>query len=222
MLKTNNFGLMLIAAIALGAKLASATIIAPGTPNAPVNGEWKPIGGTVIAGGTTVPIISLNYPDFGFTGTLTTSVISGDITNPYGGLTFTYLITNDAGSISDIDRITINGFAGVLTDISYDLSSSGIDPSGLSRSSGFGTTVGFVFHSPPVSPDTASALLVIQTNVLQYYNNVFQVIDGDIAQGMTYAATPLGSGNPLPEPTTLAVAGMGITSLLIRRRRKWA
>src|SRR5205809_126187 len=82
------------------ASRASAAPLVPGgallTPPEP-----DPVGGVVVAGGVPVPFASPPGPG-SFSGTLTTTVIAGDVSNPLGGLTFTYKLTNKAISLSSI------------------------------------------------------------------------------------------------------------------------
>jgi hypothetical protein len=77
--------------------------------------ETPVLGGTLVAGG--VPI-AFSSPTFN--GTLTTSVISGDLNNgALGGLTFVYELTNNSASPGQIDRVTINGFNGSNIDLGF-------------------------------------------------------------------------------------------------------
>ena len=54
-------------------------------------GETDPTGGTVLSS-LSAPFVAGTY-----SGTLISQVISGDPSNPLGGLTFTYLLTNNLG-----------------------------------------------------------------------------------------------------------------------------
>ena len=56
-----------------------------------------------------------------FVGTLTSTVLQNDPTNPLGGLTYTYLLANVPGSPGAIDRLTVADFnpAPGLTDVDY-------------------------------------------------------------------------------------------------------
>src|SRR5205823_3148452 len=155
-------------------------------------------------------------PAVGFSGTLTSQVIAGDTSNPFGGLTFVYTVSNDAVSFSDIIRVTINGYQGILTDVSWDPTSAGTAPSSMSRSSGPGSTVGFNFDVPVLAPGTFTRTLVIQTDAQQYTHATFQAIDGDVAQIQTFSP---GVGNGVPEPASLTILGLGACGLLMRRRK---
>src|SRR4051794_27356935 len=87
------------AAIALALMLAICTRLL-GAPLVPGGAfltppEPDPVGGVIVAGGAAVPFVSPPGPGQ-FSGTLTTTVIAGDVSNPLGGLTFTFLLHNDA------------------------------------------------------------------------------------------------------------------------------
>ena len=91
---------------------AQAVSVLPGDTLLAV-GEADPTGGLIVATLTD----SVGPP--GFSASLTTTVTSGDPSNPFGGLTFTYLLSNDPGSTEALVRITFNGFDSFLTDVSF-------------------------------------------------------------------------------------------------------
>src|SRR6185295_19080645 len=98
------------------------------------------------------PLASISVPFSAaplYTGTLKSEVNDNDSTNPYGGLTFVYQISNDPGSLDPIHRLTINNFAGFLIDASYQ-PGSGVGATLINRS--FAGTVGFAFFASPVGP----------------------------------------------------------------------
>lgn len=184
-----------------------------------VPGELGPTGGTLEPGtGLPVPFAAAT-----FSGTLTSSVISGDPSNPYGGLTFTYLLSNSALSPNYIARITVDGYAGFLTDGSYQVTSPGVPPTLIDRSSGSGDVIGFTFINPlPVgigsgvlNPGFSSTLLVVHTNATNFTTTMASIIDGSVTSALTF--------RPVPEPSALALLGIGsiaISALRLLAPRK--
>ncbi len=201
-----------IAALATAALsvAASAAVITPGQTALSLN-ENHPVGGSVVTS-SVQPFATANY-----TGLLTSKVISGDTSNAYGGLTFTYQLTNDVGSANAITRLTINGFTAYATNMSYKLGTGTTAPTINDRDSS-GGVAGFAFLGQPIgvgvlAAGTTSELLVIQTNATGYINRIANVSNGAVSQ--VNAIGP--SGAITPEPTSLAA--LGVVSLVLRRRR---
>lgn len=167
----------------------------------PAPAEPDPTGGVLVAGGVPVPFASINY-----SGTLTSSVIAGDPSNPFGGLTFTYLLASDAISVNMISRLTVNGYQGFLTDASYQAPPGGVMPAYVDRLTA--DVVGFSFISFPIgsgliTPGSHSALLVVQTDAPAFTTSFASVIDGTVVSPPTYG--------PIPEPATAVL----LLSLLV-------
>jgi PEP-CTERM motif len=205
---------VVLGAVALVAFLAHTSLAVPlpvGTTILAVGaGEPDPTGGVVVDGGVPVPFVAAT-----FSGTLTSTVISGDPSNLLGGLTFTYLLKNDPASPHALGRLTVDDFSGFLTDVSYqDPPLVGTPPSLFSRSTGTGGVMGFTFVGAPlgpgeVSPGTSSALLVVQTDAVKYTRTVASVIDGSVAMVTSFAPSP-----KVPEPSTLVLGGLGLIGLV--------
>lgn len=188
----------------------SASVIVPGQ-TAYAAAELDPVGGFVVQTTGPVPFFSAT-----FSGTLTSSVISGDTSNPFGGLTFTYLLQSDPGSPNAIGRLTVNDFAGFLTDMSFQTPPAGLQPTLNDRSNGVGDVIGFSFIGAPIGPGVlrpgaSSALLVVQTDAPAWRQTNASVIDGSVASVPSLA--------PIPEPASLALLLLGAGTLLIKRRR---
>jgi len=176
----------------------------------------KPIGGTVID--TQSPAFSSGT----FSGHLTTQVISGDTSNPFGGLTFTYLLSSDSTSTNDLERLTLDNFPSLLSvDASYRSTSSGVIPFSYDRAS-VGNVIGANFLS--TSPSSAipaggqSRLLVFQTNAASYQSASASVIDGSSASALAFVPTT----TTVPEPSAILLGLLGTVGLgwVAARRRK--
>ncbi len=180
-----------------------------------------PVGGTLFPApsdpgpipGTVVDSVSSPFVTPTFTGTIVTTVISGDLSNPFGGLTFIYQVANDIGSVHPISRATMNGFTGWLTDVSYQVPTTGVAPALINRPTA--DFVGFTYFDAPlgsglITPGATSAVMVIRTNAPAYRGNFVSVIDGFVATVPSFS--------PIPEPATMAL--LGLAGILAARRRK--
>ena len=85
--KTKNY-LLVGAVTLLCANLASGALLSPGGGVTSGLAQPDPIGGLTLT--------NLTYSFVGptFSGTISSSVIQGDASNPWGGLTFTYQFLN--------------------------------------------------------------------------------------------------------------------------------
>ena len=208
-----RFAFGLTAVLLLLAVQARAALIAPGqTMAVPV--EPDPTGGVVVAGGVPVPFISPPGPGQ-FSGTLTTTVISGDPSNPFGGLTFVYQLANNTSSQAGIGRMTNINFTGFNTDVSAQPATGQI-PDGVDRSIGSGAVIGWTWSTPPgagLAPGQTSARLVVQTNAPAFQPVPANIIDGSTVQAASF-------GPLVPEPATAGVLTIGLGAMLIRRRSR--
>ena len=123
-----------------------ATSLSPGgilfpAPAGPLN------GGVLF----NAPLVNIPFVSGTFTGTLTSEVFTNDPSNPYaGGLTFVYQIANTTPFPGQIERLTVNGYGGFLTNADYVSGTGTVAPAYIDRSSDLpGATVGFSFAQGP-------------------------------------------------------------------------
>lgn len=162
-----------------------AEFLPPGGTLYPSPGEPDPVDGTVVASAVAAPLVAET-----FAGSVTTTVIAGDTSNPLGGLTFTYLVTNNPDSANMINQFGISNFEGFLVEASYQVPGEGIPPAYISRSS-TGDAIYFDFSAGigpgPLNPGSSSALLVLQTDASNYRWTPASAIDGSIGEAASFA-----------------------------------
>jgi hypothetical protein len=197
----------------LSATITQASPLGPGGTLYPSPSSAGPAGASLLLdGGIPVPFASANY-----SGTLTTSVLSGNAANPFGlnALTFTFVLTSDQTSNDMIDRLTTNGWSGFLADASYQLPATGLAPAYIDRLTS--NVVGFGFLNAPLGPGvlmpgSSTAVFVVNTDATSYQPSFASVIDGTV--------TTVSSFSPaIPEPATLVLLASGGLLVGFRRRR---
>ena len=203
----------LLLAMGLFAPRATASIytLSPGGTQNPADSSGFPVGGSIV-GSPLTSSFETNTASGTLEGSVTSTVYSGDTSNPYHGLTFTYLLTISANSTDSSSELTADSFAGFLTDVSYNPSNGGIAPSFFQRSSGAGEILHFSWSFNNVGPGQSGDLIVVQTGATSFGTGTGGVTDGG---GVTVSIL-----TPVPEPTIGSLVSMGLGALFIFRCRK--
>ena len=210
LVKPSTTAILALLILVWGVAPAIAAPLAPGGLLFPVPQEAQPTGGVVIAS-TVQPIVAPTY-----TASLVTTVIQGDTSNPFGGLTFMYELQGVMGTES-INRLSILGYDNIMVDASYRLPAAGAVPPAFYDREFPGDALGVSFASPPigpgpVEPGQSSATLVFQTNANTAVPSPAFLIDGATTGVVTLA--------PIPEPATVTLCGLGALGLAIAYRRR--
>lgn len=184
-------------------------------------GEINPaLSSSFPTGGTTEATTSETFSSLGsLNGTVFSSVIKNDSSNPYGGLTFTYLINLTGATGSDAAfELTVGSYSGFSTDVSYK-GGSGIAPTTFSRNNVLGGDV-LQFQWTGSSELTAgdiSALVVVQTDASNYgiTSGALLLDSGGLDLNNLYAPS-----TAVPEATgTVGLLALGVSVLFVFRRR---
>jgi len=196
---------------------ASATLLPAGT--FPSSGNITAVPG-LGGGGTLVDSLSVNFasPTPVFSGNLTTNVIRNDSANPFGTgsgfLTFTYQLSNFDVYTDPLERLTLSDFNNPLTnlpfpiDVSY--SGAGTIPESMDRKQASGKIVGINFF---LEPGNSLRTVVIHTALTNYRPGVASILN-------TEPAGPLATFVPIPEPSSLVLAALGLGGILLGKRRR--
>jgi hypothetical protein len=202
--------------------LSHATLLTPGNGVSP-SFEAEPVGATLVTSLTTSFTGLNNVNAVVFTGSLKSSVWSGDTSNPFGGLTFTYALTNDLNSLDTIGELNLASFAGFLTDVS--VNGPGVIPLAITRSGAvpnpFGSKISFLLLTGPpgfqenLLPGQYTSLLIVQTDALDYTTGNAAIINAGTANTATLVPATV-----VPEPTTLALAALGLLAAVGMRKSR--
>jgi len=209
------FTLLALVGIALIPTPASAIVIPPGG----FDPSPLPAGTVASSGFLNTSTGTIANGDLNVT--LRTAVYVDSVT---GKLDFAYQASVLNGS-ANLDRLTATSFKGFVTDYYCDMAPTGsfwdntstiVGSTSAARTpSGAQVTANFdSLGSGIVGPGQATCVLIIKTDATNYQAGIFQGINGGVVQIASFA--------PGPEPSSMAIAGLGALGLIgygIRRRR---
>lgn len=214
-----SFGVMqkrgLMTVCAAGLSLAVCSM----NPQASASVYTLPPGGNILAnsstfpvGGTVLDTVTAPFTSSTIDGTVVSQVISGDSSNPYGGLTFTYSLSMNTFGTDSASEMTVGSYGGFLADVSYDLTGSEVAPSNFTRSStGDGSVIRFSWsNGGGIMPGEEGALIVVQTAAKAFTPASGGVIDSQTVNISTLA--------PVPEPGTASLFLAALGAFAVWRR----
>jgi PEP-CTERM motif len=168
-------------------------------------------------GGTLLDSIPSPFATTSFTGLLTSSVYSGDASNPFGlgDLTFTYQLLI-AGGPDSASAVSVGPFTGFLTAVGFNPTSGTVPPGTISRNPTGSQAIKFDFSSTGyVMAGQMSYLLVVQTDATAYTLGNATVLDSTGSPNVLALAP-----SAVPEPASLGLIALGLTALAGYRRWK--
>jgi len=217
MIRGKVFGGAALSTLILGlmCQPVSAALLLPGVGFFPAPSEPDPVGGVLLAQ-ITAPFVTADLQ-----GQVVSQVLSGDLSNPLGGLTFTYQIMMAATSVHAVSAFSVGNYGGFQTDASYlPLAVLGtVAPTLVERSALPGDVVRFSYLTSfggSIAAGQTSALMVVQTDAVAYQITSASVINSVSAVVSSLAPTAI------PEPATATLAILGGLALLRLRWRMTA
>jgi len=209
--------------IGLASPLAHATLLAPGTQSATAD-TFSITSETLIASIQNAALA----PPGGSVGQTIFGTYSAWVYQEAGGtLDFLYQV-NSTTSTTVVNRITASNFGAFTTDVGYvssgplppSASSGGVLPGNGSDTidrSADGNTVGWNFQANGgIGAGANSVVLEIQTNATLSTAGILSVIDSTTSSNVAFEPTVV------PEPSTMAIAGIGALGMIgygLRRRK---
>lgn len=159
-------------------------------------------------------------------GTFTATTRAAVYDRGNGELDFYYQVSNHDDSPNALGRLTMASFATVPVEVLFRTDAFGsfvtgqIAPSTADRGLS-GAAIGVDFpacvtqgcSNPPagkISPGQSSYTVVLRTNAVGYLAGTIGVIDGSAGTASGFQPVPLSGEEPVPEPVTLILTGLGL------------
>ena len=197
-------------AIGFGLGVGQATLLSPGG-TVSMRFAAEPDDGHLLAQ------TNFTFGAGAFAGSLTSQVWECDESNPWGGLTFAYQISNSSACTESLGLFALLGFTDSLIDVNY--SGSGIAPRQASRAvDGNKVTFGFFDRhgQETLLPGGVSAWVVIQTSGHTWGLNQLIGLDAEQVLAPTFAPVAV------PEPAVVSLIGLAVGIGWRRRCRRAA
>jgi len=164
--------------------------------------------------GTTLASTSGPFSTATLSGTYSESVIAAtNNTLCSGCLDFVINVSNNVLSRDSIETISTGSFGLFLTDVGFNIASTGVVPLVVDRST-TGDVINFAYFQPNViHPGQSSAELIIETNATHFTAGTISLID-------QFTATVTGFAPTVPEPASMALLGAGFLAFAAALRSK--
>jgi hypothetical protein len=215
--------------------LAAIMVLLVGSPawanKLPPGGSGSP---DVLTQGTTTLLANTGLKTWSYTTTAGTtsgdyeSQVYSDSANTYcaGCLDFVFIVSNNASSADNLERVTDSAFGAFSTDLGFltNLVCTGlgpnINPTTVNRSNeggGLGNVAGFNFPGGKLAKGDCTSVLVVETNTKLFTTGNLSIIDSGTATVASFQPTAI------PEPASMALMGtflLGAYGVLRRKLRE--
>ena len=138
-----------------------------------------------------------------------------------GCLDFVFNVDIDPASSGGIGSLTMARFSGFSTDVGDVSNAAGDNPITVSRgASGSGISFNLIFQNLPLPPGAATKGLVVATNATEFDTGGNVFINGfAFGSGSNITGQINQLFEPVPEPTTMLLLGVGLAGIATFRKR---
>jgi len=197
--------------LALSASVQATTIsMLPGAGGVTLSGATNSVsGGATLLANETSTLTFLSGTGIPDVGTVQSWVYSGDANNTLNGLTFVYQVSITSG---EFDHLVLDGYGfPSVVNVGYNTLTGSLLPTDVSRTSGTGNPLDFDWGSEVNSVTTY--LLIVNTSIAGYANNIANLSDGE-----TYTAAAYAPNLPDGGVTAMLLGGALSAMGLLRRK----